>query len=199
MKLANIPETVTDNLIEKIGKNEKLLEEMMKLEKEINKNKDDAKIDLFDRKNSATVDKDTWSRTKQSEEKVAFLRGQLVSIRLNQNYMPNTLQHLNRWGYKIHNLKEGKSRLNNLWKAEIEEKHVKTIMLMNVPLPWKTLLLMGIGMFIEEEENEDVKAYMEIVKELAEEQKLFMIIASSDYIYGMNYQFCHGHIGEFQE
>ena len=67
---------------------------------------------------------------------------------------------------------------------------------MNVPLPWKTLLLMGIGMFIEEEENEDVKAYMEIVKELAEEQKLFMIIASSDYIYGMNYQFCHGYIGK---
>ena len=37
---------------------------------------------------------------------------------------------------------------------------------------------------------------MEIVKALAEEQKLFMIIASSDYIYGMNYQFCHGYIGK---
>ena len=32
---------------------------------------------------------------------------------------------------------------------------------------------------------------MEIMKQLADEQKLFMIIATSDYIYGTNYQFCH--------
>ena len=34
------------------------------------------------------------------------------------------------------------------------------------------------------------------MKELAEKQKLFMIIASTDYIYGTNYQFCHGFIGK---
>ena len=27
-------------------------------------------------------------------------------------------------------------------------------------------------------------------------KKLFMIIASTDYIYGTNYQFCHGFIGK---
>ena len=32
---------------------------------------------------------------------------------------------------------------------------------------------------------------MDIMKKLAEEQKLYLIIASSDYIYGTNYQFCH--------
>ena len=37
---------------------------------------------------------------------------------------------------------------------------------------------------------------MEIMKNLADEQKLFMIIASTDYIYGTNYQFCHGFIGK---
>ena len=37
---------------------------------------------------------------------------------------------------------------------------------------------------------------MEIMKSLADEQKLFMIIASTDYIYGTNYQFCHGFIGK---
>jgi len=31
---------------------------------------------------------------------------------------------------------------------------------------------------------------------LASEQRLFIIIASSDYIYGTNYQFCHGFIGK---
>ena len=34
------------------------------------------------------------------------------------------------------------------------------------------------------------------MKHLAQEQKLFMIIASSDYIYGTNYQFCNGYISK---
>jgi hypothetical protein len=37
---------------------------------------------------------------------------------------------------------------------------------------------------------------MEIMKQLADEQRLFIIIASTDYIYGTNYQFCHGFIGK---
>jgi hypothetical protein len=31
---------------------------------------------------------------------------------------------------------------------------------------------------------------------LAYNQQLFLILASSDYIYGTNYQFCHGFIGK---
>ena len=38
--------------------------------------------------------------------------------------------------------------------------------------------------------------YMEIMKKLAQDQKLYLIIASSDYIYGTNYQFCHGYLGK---
>ena len=34
------------------------------------------------------------------------------------------------------------------------------------------------------------------MKNLTQQQKLFMIIASTDYIYGTNYQFCHGYIGK---
>ena len=52
---------------------------------------------------------------------------------------------------------------------------------------WKILLLMGIGVFA----NHKSIAYTEVMKKLAEQQKLFMIIASTDYIYGTNYQFCH--------
>ena len=40
------------------------------------------------------------------------------------------------------------------------------------------------------------KNYVEIMKLLSQEQKLFMIIASTDYIYGTNYQFCHGYLGK---
>ena len=65
-------------------------------------------------------------------------------------------------------------------------------MLLDIPDVWKVLLLMGIGVFIK---HESIR-YMEIMKKLAEEQKLYLIIASSDYIYGTNYQFCHGYIGK---
>jgi hypothetical protein len=51
---------------------------------------------------------------------------------------------------------------------------------------------MGIGVFI----NHENITYTEIMKNLAEEQKLYMIIASSDYIYGTNYQFCHGFLSK---
>ena len=34
------------------------------------------------------------------------------------------------------------------------------------------------------------------MKSLAQEQKLYLIIATSDYIYGTNYQFCHGYISK---
>jgi hypothetical protein len=57
---------------------------------------------------------------------------------------------------------------------------------------WKVLLMMGIGVFI----NHENIAYTEIMKKLADEQKLYMIIESSDYIYGTNYQFCHGFLSK---
>jgi hypothetical protein len=57
---------------------------------------------------------------------------------------------------------------------------------------WKILLMMGIGVFI----NHKNIRYTEIMKSLADEQKLYMIIASSDYIYGTNYQFCHAYLSK---
>ncbi len=70
---------------------------------------------------------------------------------------------------------------------------------------WKILLMMGIGVFLDQSEekyNKDkntkknYKNYLDIMKKLAEEQKLYLIIASSDYIYGTNYQFCHGYLSK---
>ena len=52
--------------------------------------------------------------------------------------------------------------------------------------------MMGIGAFMLHTSD----SYIEIMKHLAQEQKLFMIIASSDYIYGTNYQFCNGYISK---
>ena len=37
------------------------------------------------------------------------------------------------------------------------------------------------------------------MSQLANEQHLYLIIASTDYIYGTNYQFCHGYISKYLE
>jgi hypothetical protein len=77
--------------------------------------------------------------------------------------------------------------------STIDEQYVSDIMaLKGVENSWKVLLMMGIGVFI----NHENITYTEIMKKLADEQKLFMIIASSDYIYGTNYQFCHGFLSK---
>ena len=57
---------------------------------------------------------------------------------------------------------------------------------------WKLLLMMGIGVFAAHKSTR----YVELMKQLAQEHKLYMIIASTDYIYGTNYQLCLGYIGK---
>ena len=78
----------------------------------------------------------------------------------------------------------------NSFTSDIEDAIVEEIMYLNVEKEWKILLLMGIGVFAKQEN----KKYLDIMKKLAEQQKLYLIIASSDYIYGTNYQFCHGYL-----
>jgi hypothetical protein len=85
------------------------------------------------------------------------------------------------------------SQQNKPFTCNISETIVEKIMLVDdIEDYWKLLLLMGIGVFANHSSNK----YNEIMKELAQQQKLFVIIASSDYIYGTNYQFCHGYIGK---
>jgi hypothetical protein len=66
------------------------------------------------------------------------------------------------------------------------------MLLQDVEDSWKVLLLLGIGVFTEHKSS----AYTEIMKKLADTQKLYLIIADSDYIYGTNYQFCHGYLSK---
>ena len=109
----------------------------------------------------------------------------IETISLNNIFIPNKLEHLKKWAM----IEENK----NAFTSKIDERTVEKIMLLHdVEDSWKILLLMGIGVFTDHES----KDYVEIMKELAEDQKLYLIIASSDYIYGTNYQFCHGYIGK---
>jgi len=114
------------------------------------------------------------------------LRQQIEIANLDSRYIPNTTNHQNVW--------TNGSIVKNAFSPNIDDESVKEIMMLDVTNIQKVLLLMGIGMFLREE-NANPR-YLEIMKKLAYQQNLYLILASSDYIYGTNYQFCHGFVGK---
>ena len=74
----------------------------------------------------------------------------------------------------------------------ISEDSVKEIMGLEIDNYLKVLMLLGIGLFIQDVEPR----YLELMKKLAQNQELYIIVASSDFIFGTNYNFCHGFIGK---
>ena len=105
-------------------------------------------------------------------------------VSLDDSYIPNKLNHLRK--YKKNSYGEyDKSEPNGKpFCSDIPEGVVGEIMMINgIDDKWKVLLMMGIGVFATDM-NPD---YVEIMKDLADTQQLFLIIASTDYIYGTNY------------
>ena len=80
-------------------------------------------------------------------------------------YIPNTQSHINKWASD-----KDKSQL---FTCDIsEDVIIRIAQLTDIDASWKILLIMGIGVFTEHSSI----AYTEIMKELANDQKLFMII-----------------------
>jgi hypothetical protein len=137
---------------------------------------------------------------KRLMQKIEDMKAQIRTVMLDAVYVPNTKDHLYR-----HSSNKKDSSTNSASKpftCDISEHNVEQIMLIDdIEDHWKLLLLMGIGVFsasvasLAKTQNKSDR-YTEIMKTLAQEQKLFMLIASSDYIYGTNYQFCHGYISK---
>ena len=107
-------------------------------------------------------------------------------IKLNNVDIPNTREHFMRWTTL-------KYETSNVYTSNIDMSYVKRIMNLTVDNKYKILLLMGIGIFNPEEHMGD---YNDIMKELAENQYLLCVLATPDYIYGTNYQFCHAILTE---
>jgi len=185
LQTSKIPAAQMNGLMDAIEYNDKLLtiitEKTHKLEDLIG---DDNDNDVDNsRKIARTTDVSPEARKLKNE--IHELSGLVKSVELNQTYMPNKLSHLKKWTKK--------QEIDKEFSGNINAEDVEKIMLMTgVDLTWKVLLLMGIGVF----STNLHKDYTEIMKTLANNQKLYMIIADSDYIYGTNYQFCHGYLSK---
>jgi hypothetical protein len=205
---ANIPSLVMDDLMKKIEYNNVINERLHILESELEDIKEQSekqsKNEVSSFHNGTTIsgrnkgNKDSKKSTRNCPEEmenrgklnkftqeINSLREMVKSASLNDAFIPNKKMHLDKWTTSLNT--------QNAFTSHVDEQIVCDIMaLKGVENSWKVLLMMGIGVFI----NHENIAYTEIMKKLADEQKLYMIIASSDYIYGTNYQFCHGFLSK---
>ena len=194
---ANIPIQIMNDILKKIEFNNSINDKILKLEKDLEdiNNKDVAVKDTdkggkSSAKNDHKCNRDPSSSKTQNESlkitsQLETLRSMIKTATLNECFVPNKLNHIQKWA--------GELNPQNAFSSNISEDLINKIMLLQgVNDSWKVLLLMGIGVFT----NHENINYTEIMKKLADEQKLYLIIASSDYIYGTNYQFCHGYLSK---
>ena len=172
-----IPKELFVNIMNKISFNNQLQKKISIMDKNLE--------DIIgkDAEKEKKVEKQNFNpEVKRLTELINQSREQIQLISLDNCYIPNTFSHQQIWCNKI---------IDNAYIPTIDETIVKDIMVLDVSDDMKLLLMLGIGTFITTDTT-----YMEIMKKLAYEQKLYLIIASSDFIYGTNYQFCHGFIGK---
>lgn len=185
---SNIDPTVFKNIQFKISKNTEVLNTIERLESEIESNESKTSVNKEGNKEQ-TAARESGRLSKESQallDRINKLRKEIKLVSLDPLYVPNTKPHQELWtpSHEVH---------ENAFVSNIGEELAREIMQLNIENTLKVLLLLGIGMFSKEVAN---TKYMEIMKTLADEQRLFIIIASTDYIYGTNYQFCHGFIGK---
>jgi hypothetical protein len=197
---ANIPASVMKDIQDKIDFNNEVSQKIAAIEAELEnaqeqmgKKMDGSGGDKSNKKDSKKKEKaagDKIDKSKDKEivkmkEQLTMLGQMIKSATLHDLFVPNRSSHKEKWAQNID--------CPSAFTSNVNEDDVDAIMsLNNVDDSWKVLLLLGIGVFA----NHNSIAYTEIMKKLADSQRLFMNIADSDYIYGTNYQFCHGYLSK---
>ena len=189
IKHSDISERLLENIMSKINYNQILSEKIAVMEKDIEEQL--KKTDNTDKSQELTKKGGGKLRVKDiktdSTEALQFnitqLQSQIQHIQLDSEYVPNTVDHQEKWSPAYQ--KSG-------YVPQINSSTVKKIMALNIDPAFKILTLMGVGVLVKQENTN----YEEIVKRMAQDQDLFIILTTSDYIYGTNYQFCHGFIGD---
>ena len=184
-----IPPTVYKNIITKIKLNETVNEKIHKFEQAILNMQRKCSSTQPDSSNSrrdgAEKNDNESLEEKTLQSKIDMLYEEILPITLDSIYIPNTLDHLHKFNY-VKAEYEGVPYISN-----ISDETIRRIMnIHGVDEFHKLLLMMGVGVFTQHN-NID---YTELIKQLASEQKMLVIFASPDYIYGTNYQFCHSYI-----
>jgi hypothetical protein len=181
IKTSGIHFSVYDELEKLISYNNTLMDKITKKQK------------LLEDKTAKDAENENKIKEQRFDPEIKRLIGEIDTLeraykplKLNNNDIPNTREHFMRWN-------STKYENSCVFTSNISDEYVRKIMNLTLDTKYKILMLMGIGIFNPEEDMGD---YNDIMKELAEQKYLMCIIASSDYIYGTNYQFCHAYLTE---
>jgi hypothetical protein len=176
----NIPSNILENISNAINVNSDINRKILVMEKDYEDgiSKEDMK------ENKIANNRGIPPELRALKNSIEILKESIKTISLPDMYIPNSKDHLFKWGHK---------EIKNAFASDISEYTVEQIMLIeDMDDVWKLLLLMGIGVFSVHTSSR----YTEIMKDLAKSKKLYIIIASSDFIYGTNYQFDHCYLGK---
>ena len=184
---SHVPSQILEGIMEKIDLNNQIQKKMEQMMKSL----DDiigAEVEK-ERKMTNEVLKPEAKRLMNSIEAI---RKEIQVLSIGNKYIPNTLAHQQIWV-------SPNEPVTNAFVPYIDDDSVRKIMELGIDSKLKLLLLMGIGVFdsmLVQSQNPAISSYMEIMKRMTYKQQLILIIASSDYIYGTNYQLCHGFLGK---
>ena len=184
LKEANIAKDHLNDIMRGIVMNNGINNKVDVLQKQL---EDQLKLKEGKEKKQDLDNRQMTSESRQILNNIENLQSQIRVVSLDDSYIPNKLSHQKKYVQDMNEL------VGKPFSSDIPEGVVEEIMMISgVEDSWKILLMMGIGVFAKDLDP----TYAEIMKDLADTQQLFLIIASTDYIYGTNYQFCHGYIGK---
>ena len=171
---AAIPATLLKELMSNLESNTKILEEIIRLDKDM---QDANSKDADKEKKIADGRMNPVARKLQAE--MERLSAHIKVLGLPQAYVPNTAAHA------------AKHRAGG-YVSMLDEEMVGKILGTEIDDLWKILLLMGIGLL----STKASPAYAQLIKDLAASQRLYLIVADADHVYGTNYPFTHAYLGD---
>jgi len=167
VKNSGIHENTLLEMEKKLETNQVILEKMARVRKDI-----EDKTAKDEGNENKMKDQRFDSATKTLIQEMEALERSLKPVHLHPCYVPNSREHFDKWTTNMSFASSG------AFQSYIDETSVKKIMNMDVSISYKILILMGIGIF-----NPKSSDYNDLVKELSEQKKLGVILASSDFIY----------------
>lgn len=180
IQCVNIPKNIIKKISSTIAKNSEINKKIAEMERDY----DDGVSQLDMKEKKVATDRGITPELRVLKNKIEALKNTVQTVNLPDIYIPNKKDHRVKWGH---------SDIVNAFTSDISDYVVEQIMLIDdMDDIWKLLLLMGIGVF----SIHTSSRYTEIMKDLAKSKKLYIIIASSDFIYGTNYQFDHCYLGK---
>ena len=196
---AKIPASVMDDIMEKINHNSTVTKRIDELEhtmEDLLKENDGAKDDS---KKGMKSTKDVTKNPKviKLQTQIEGLRNNIKIAKLNDLFVPNKPEHLKQWASE-RGCESSRIGSNSLYftSSITDDVVIKIMQLNGIDDTHKILLLMGIGVFSQQDNETLNPAYLEVMKTLASHQRLYLIIANSDYMWGTNYQACHAYFSK---